>query len=295
MKVKSLKRLPYKIILLFPVFRKLIIKLFNVGGDSVRHHLYDMISGKPPLFFHRDENYFIDTWGGAYVSPVRKEFYKEDWNLLFSIGHDIEVKSLYKRLIEEGRVSKFIDVGANYGLHSMIFLSHGVSSVVFEPNPECIERIIWLSKVNRFTPTIHNMAVSSRQGEMILSWPEGKTWLGAIGKADAQGMLEAHVSVNTLDQLSVVDGEGQLIKIDVEGHELEVLRGGEASIVKWKPYVIFESLPGYEERKELFDYFNKIKYLIVGLNCWTQMCENEFVRAKDRNFVAFSESDGYFL
>lgn len=41
------------------------------------------------------------------------------------------------------------------------------------------------------------------------------------------------------------DGDIRLIKIDVEGWELEVIKGGKETIRKYKPYVFMEIFEGH--------------------------------------------------
>ena len=295
MKIKSLKRFPYKIIIQIPFVRQWMIWLFNHGGDSVRHHLYDMLSSKPPLLFRRDELYSINAWGKSYLSPVRKDHYAEDWNLLFSIGHDIAIKILYRRLIKTFSVSKFIDVGANYGLHSMIFRSYGIEGVAIEPNPECVSRIKWLANVNSFDMQVVNKAVSDTKGSSVLQWPEGKTWLASIDDKDNVkkdlALLSAEVEVDTLDRLGVINGACQLVKIDVEGHEQKVLEGGRQSIKKWNPVIVFESIDYFDGRDGIYDFFYSLGYKVYGLSAnYTESANikdrNDFIDSKFRNFIA---------
>ena len=57
--------------------------------------------------------------------------------------------------------------------------------------------------------------------------------------------------------LRTLDGfefaEVDLIKINVEGMELEVLEGSIQTILKWRPVVLFDN-------KKLVDFFDKINY-----------------------------------
>jgi hypothetical protein len=51
-----------------------------------------------------------------------------DWDLAVSIvGHDLEIKEEYEILINSTeRPELFIDIGANYGTHSLLFLVHHI-------------------------------------------------------------------------------------------------------------------------------------------------------------------------
>ena len=56
------------------------------------------------------------------------------------------------------------------------------------------------------------------------------------------------VCTHTLDQMTVKDTMPALIKIDVEGHENEVLEGGMQTIEISKPVLIIESFPPKQRR-----------------------------------------------
>jgi hypothetical protein len=67
------------------------------------------------------------------ASPVEGD--SADWGLsLLVAGHDVEIKETYRYLLEERKPKLFFDIGANYGTHSLIFLTHGVRTISFEPN-----------------------------------------------------------------------------------------------------------------------------------------------------------------
>ena len=56
--------------------------------------------------------------------------------------------------------------------------------------------------------------------------------------ADAEGTIEKHVQVRRLDEFGI--SKVDFIKIDVEGHELEVLKGGAATIEASRPILLIE-------------------------------------------------------
>ena len=54
---------------------------------------------------------------------------------------------------------------------------------------------------------------------------------------------EIRVMTETIDSVVKVDKTPSLIKIDVEGHEVEVLQGGRNTLSEAKPLMIIESFP----------------------------------------------------
>ena len=53
-------------------------------------------------------------------------------------------------------------------------------------------------------------------------------------------VIEISVRVLKLDEVLPEDLPVRLIKIDVEGAELQVMRGAQAVLRRWHPYVVFE-------------------------------------------------------
>ncbi len=135
-----------------------------------------------------------------------------------------------------------IDIGANFGLYSLQ-MSHCYPKVIsFEPNPEVAEPLI-AARLRNLT-LIHE-GVSSQRGEAQLFIPiaNGVT-LSGWASLDEHNCPEA-TSFNKLTiPLSPLDAhqftDVGLIKVDVEGHELEVLRGAEQTIRHSRPHLIIE-------------------------------------------------------
>jgi len=294
MKIKSLKRLPYKFLVQIPLLRYLLLHFLNKSNYKIKAHLWDMLADKPPLFFKKDKMIKTNTESGNfYISPLRKDYFKLDWGLLFSMGHDIEVKNYYTNILKQKRPRKFIDIGGNYGLHSAIFSSYGVPVVTVEPNPECIERIILLNQLNNFKNKIIPKAMGDISGFLCLIWPKGATWLGSVVDCNQnfnlpQDFKTAQIEVSTIDQEGLVDSQDILIKIDVEGYEVNVLKGAINSLKKYSPVVIFESIDN-NSRLDLYNFFESIDYCIESLdfqNSRKYSFVDEFQSSKEKNFIA---------
>jgi hypothetical protein len=77
--------------------------------------------------------------GKRVVMPLTTERFWLDWdNAVSIVGHDIEIKLTYEALIRSRmRPELFLDVGANYGVHSLLFLAHNIPTITFEPNSTC--------------------------------------------------------------------------------------------------------------------------------------------------------------
>jgi hypothetical protein len=130
----------------------------------------------------RDGNWTVVFAGKSILMPLVSESLWLDWDTAVSIvGHDIEIKQTYEALIGSSttKPTLFIDIGANYGTHSLLFLVHGIKTMTFEPNSSCHGCFARLCELNHVTPTIEGVALGAYHGYVKLSYPKRDTWLGS--------------------------------------------------------------------------------------------------------------------
>jgi FkbM family methyltransferase len=155
--------------------------------------------------------------------------------------------------IQEALVSRikagdvFLDIGANIGFFSVIgarLVGPDGRVYAFEPVPANLTALQRNIGLNQFANTkIMQSAVSnhSGKGELLLAdWGGGSALKGASTPPDICGTME--VELVTIDQL-VEQGEIEppaVVKIDVEGAELEVLQGMARTLEKHHPVLIYE-------------------------------------------------------
>ena len=291
MKIKSIKRLPLKIALFFPPSRELLMNFFVSGSHNFRDKLWNLISNKPPIFFRYNNLYKIKTGGDSgYLVSLNKNSYEGDWHRIFSIGHDIEIKRYYYWRIINNRPSQFIDIGANFGMHSLIFLSHGIKTTYIEPNSECVGEFSMLCKLNNYKPEILNLGLDRESGSLMLIWPKNKTWLGEVMINNPElkipeGYQKEEVIVSTLNKINAIEKHNALIKIDAEGHELSILEGGREAISKLCPEIIFETIPDDPNRSKLYAFFCGVEYRIIDMFSKKILNKNDFCSSSNKNFL----------
>lgn len=144
---------------------------------------------------------------------------------------------------------KFVDVGANDGKTGSMTYDlerNGWSGILIEPNPMLVENI----KKIRTSPVFQN-AISSNEGELPFYIVEGPSNLHGLSRFNYTKEFEDHVkrsggSVNKtivkVKKVSSIMSEAHdlnkvdFLKIDVEGHEAEVLKSFDFD--KFKPTLI---------------------------------------------------------
>ena len=145
----------------------------------------------------------------------------------------------------------FIDIGSNIGFFSLVASRYFDQVISFEPTPKTINSF----KKNISLNDIHNISIepiglSDKEGQMILnenplnmggnSFEEmDKSMVQSSGRDD---WLSYHVDVKTLDSyISTKNIDSiNLIKIDVENHEPNVVRGAISTLEKYRPLVYME-------------------------------------------------------
>ena len=156
-----------------------------------------------------------------------------------------------------------IDAGANKGVYLFHLARHFQQVLAFEPLPAMAA---YLKRAAPDNVRVEACALSREQGEGVLRLPAGFNELASL-EAHADGdwpsateLEEHHVRLTTLDALGLPDVD--LIKIDVEGHELAVLEGARATIERCRPALLIEIEERHAENgiAVVEDYLRKLGY-----------------------------------
>jgi FkbM family methyltransferase len=236
--------------------------------------------------------------------PLRPLFSWLDWDNAVSIlGHDIEIKQTYAALlVSDQRPALFLDVGANYGMHSALFLSAGIPIIAFEPNPSCFPCFQTVCELNGLSGRWEPVAVGNKNDTIELVYPEKETWLGSVSK-DIVTTLKRRIGVivekapmrKLDDYLNDIPRGLAILKIDVEGSELDVLRGASQVLSACKLRIIFESNEA-KTRRDLYQLFERFGYFIYQLP-WIpsrtskRLGIDAFVTSPGHNFIAVTNDD----
>jgi FkbM family methyltransferase len=136
----------------------------------------------------------------------------------------------------------FLDIGANFGYYSISLARQtGAKVVAFEPQAEVAQQLSKHVEINGLAARVHvqTVALSDVAGSVSMTCYEGNTGKTAI--SDEPGGVEVvrlddWVKFNPLDRLDA-------IKMDVEGVEARVLRGGMETLRRFRPKLLLEVNP----------------------------------------------------
>tara|TARA_Y100000385_G_C12888106_1_gene548751 strand:+ start:121 stop:828 length:708 start_codon:yes stop_codon:yes gene_type:complete len=188
-------------------------------------------------------------------SPVNRGFdyqtQQRDYALAFSLKY-------------ASRSKVALDIGAHVGLWAVDMANHFKELICFEPIKESRECLIKnMADRNITNYRIHKCALGSKSGTVKLNTNDdnsGNPFIDKNGDEEAQ--------MKTLDMFGFAKID--LIKIDVEGFELEVLKGGEHTIKMCKPIIVLETKDKHYERygtnfREILSWLEARNYKVENL------------------------------
>jgi len=172
---------------------------------------------------------------------------------------EIELRELEK-LPASGKVA--VDIGANFGSYSYVMARHFDRVLAFEPNPQTTG---WLTAAQLSNVEMIGTGLTSPDhvGSDELSVPvaDGVVMHG-WGSLNFQSKLKYDhvnrypVQLETLDSHQLTDVG--MIKIDVEGHEAQVLKGAKETIQRCRPTLIVEVIDA--NLAEVDQWLNRLDY-----------------------------------
>lgn len=205
--------------------------------------------------------------------------------------------------------SNCIDIGAHKGSYIDLFLRHAPSGKHwgFEPLPE-----LYLELKDKYPEVDMNpVALSDSTGTTIFNMvPDALAWSGLKPQEYPAGyeIREIEVQTDLLDNIIPDHQKIDFIKIDVEGAELAVLKGGRRLIAEYRPAILFEHAlihnKGYNiTPEEVFDFFEGVGMEIYKCDLSYKFNKKRFIdtyfssyrtnynRDAETNFIALGKKD----
>jgi FkbM family methyltransferase len=214
-----------------------LLKIRSLASRAINKAFFRFVPGRMKLPFH----YWLHRLGGSYEN---------------------ELKYLYQ-ICKGGRTA--IDVGANEGLFSYVLSKRFSRVYAFEINDDLTN---YIDAYNPGNIVVVNKGLSSEAGSATLYIPVRDDGYALIGYASlnpgnypnttekVEREIEKKVTLSNLDSFNLSDVD--FVKIDVEGHELEVLRGGVQTLSSCRPIVLLEIKD--ENLENALSFFNKLNY-----------------------------------
>lgn len=168
------------------------------------------------------------------------------------LPHERFSTALFERVLSDG--DTFVDVGANVGYFSRLACRLvGTSGSVhcIEPLPSAL-RLLKMNTSEFSNVTIHEIAATNEHGLGRFAVRKHGDTSSLDETTEAQDIIS--VGLDTLDNVLSDEPRIDVIKIDVEGYEIEVLRGAVGIIQRHHPLLYFEYIHADDRDVDLDDF-----------------------------------------
>lgn len=241
-----------------------------------------------PEYFFRPHQIWRRLWRGAAGRRKELKVVRLPWGLVIvvdpseSLGWSVYTRAIYEtavtealwRLVRPGDI--VVDGGANIGyMTSILAVRVGVRGRIycFEPHPEVFQELqrnvaTWEASNQCGSFCLYQAALGATEGVASLRVPEfisANRGVSRIEPDNAHGKGQIlQVRVLALDEVIPPQETIGVVKLDVEGYELAVLKGMERILRERRVrHVIFEELDGFPANTHKF--LHEKGYAIFGI------------------------------
>lgn len=228
-----------KLIVLLPFKRPFFLGLRALG---ITPPLYQK------LFYTGPFSFLLE---GKEVHMVHTSYQVENNLFWKGVDGDWEKTSLHIWMMAARQARVILDIGANTGAYSLIAKSVNPDAkiIAFEPLPKAIQYFKKNCELNDFAIVLYEKALSNFEGEAVVHLEGSEDFAYAVAvnkKLQVPEIKTRELSIQTTTLRRVVEEQGlntiDLIKIDVEGHEPEVLETIKDYLELWAPVILIEIL-----------------------------------------------------
>lgn len=196
-------------------------------GFLIRNIKYDLI-----LKLNGRDIYFNHKVGGCYGRHFAGEWEEPETHLFLSKVIPNINKNIY-----------FIDIGANIGemIHDVASYENIEHIYAYEPIDDCVLAINKTCKINNVKNcTVHMKLVGSKVENTEFQISKDISNSSMLNKGGDGKSNSKQREVTTLDNEFKYAMQPTIILLDIEGMELEAMKGGRNFISKNQPLIIFE-------------------------------------------------------
>jgi FkbM family methyltransferase len=191
-------------------------------------------------------------------------------------SYEPDQTTMMKELLRPGHV--LFDVGAAVGYYTVLaapLVGDEGRVVAFEPDPKNAAYLRKHVAINRLTNvTVHQTAVGNLNGRAKFAGGSGT----GTGRLTESGTTT--VGICRLDDFVATAGFPTHIKIDVEGAELDVLRGARQTLTSARP-TIFLSTHGSKVYHACHEYLTELDYNLLPISADPKYASEVLCLAKE--------------
>lgn len=235
-----------RLFLKLPIFKRLI--------PSIGIKILKLLKKNKGFYKIKNILFYLD-----FLDPIDRKI------ILYNEYEHDSVSFLESQFVKNS-ISSFLDIGANSGYFSFYFANKykNLKVKAYEPNQQAFEKFKKTLTKNFFKNIeIFNYGLSDieKKVKMITWYKHGHAKTNSVILEDNHDINNSKIFETNLkvgDELLNYQNEKLCIKIDVEGHELSVLKGLVKNLKKNKCIILVES--GDIKFKEVNDFLIKNNY-----------------------------------
>jgi len=209
----------------------------------------------------------INHWNVPVINPLKTGTYYSQ------VGQDIYLSSLLFQIIEKSNSKIIIDVGCNHPVHfsNTLFFEKYMDCKIIAFDPIAEYKELW----NKLRPgaDFHAIALGEIEGSVILNVPTERNQIDDMFSSVNRNNLHLRSrkvekrTVPCLELKSLLKSQDikeiLLISLDVEGSELNVLKGIDFDAVKVSCFIIENNEGGYYGSDEIRNYLMSKGYVFI--------------------------------
>ena len=206
-----------------------------------------------------------------------------------------ELFAFYEGFLKPGMT--VVDAGANVGLHTLFFAKRvGPEGRVyaFEPGQSAFVRLQSHVERNKLANVrCFHCALGAAEGVVALAENCQDNSRNFVVESSSKPIGTKNIALRPLDQVLKEESVGRVdfLKIDVEGAELEVLRGARQTLQNKKPVVLFECGKIHHMHyattpRKVFEFLDSVGMGVHLLDQDGPLCLEKFEEVYERSFAS---------
>lgn len=166
----------------------------------------------------------------------------------------------------------YFDIGANFGLRSLYYLSKGRPCVLFEPNPSCNSITDRLIRQNDFKSANVVSKIVGSENKTTKFYLSYSGYVSSVNRGHVEGandlkseIIADQIMIDSFLESANLKGKVNIVKIDVEGFEYNVCLGAQRLLQSENITLLIEVFSGTDQNQQLFNLLNKMGFIIFGI------------------------------
>ena len=194
------------------------------------------------------ENKFSQVWGNREWQWVETD--KHCWKHMHVKGNGPDMVRAVTNFLPKDKRKLIIQAGGNCGMVPLEYSKYFDRVVTFEPDPLNFKCLVANIPSKRVTSI--QACLGSKSGELVPMRNNGKN-IGSCHVSEAPPTF--HAMTFMIDSLHLAPN---VIHLDVEGYELEVLKGAKKTIKRHKPVIVSEIKD--DKRFDFWEFIREYSY-----------------------------------